>query len=61
MKYLFSVEVTNPADDCLESVRLEWDGLTLAEAKLMNKVTLTRYGVKDYVAKVECFGWKEMK
>ena len=59
MKYLFWLEVTETLNG--ETVRLEWDGLTLAEAKLMNKVTLTRYGVKDYVAEVERFGWEEMK
>lgn len=59
MKYLFWLEVTETLNG--ETVRLEWDGLTLAEAKLMNKLTLTRYGVKDYVAEVERFGWEEMK
>ena len=59
MKYLFWLEVAETLNG--ETVRLEWDGLTLAEAKLMNKLTRTRYGVKDYVAEVECFGWEEMK
>ena len=59
MKYMFHVEVTETPDS--EPVRLEWDGLTLAEAKLLNKLTHTRYRVNDGVAEVESFGWEEMK
>ena len=60
MKYVFWLEVTETLNG--ETVRLEWDGLTLAEAEKMHKLTLTKYAPRNgYVAEVERFGWKEMK
>jgi hypothetical protein len=59
MKYRFYMEVTDPRTG--ETVRCEWDGLTLLGAKQMYKATATKYAVNNYVAQVERFGWEEMK
>lgn len=57
--YTFWLEVTDPKSG--ETVRFEWDNLTMLEAKKLNKLTDTKYVVNDYVATIERFGWKEMK
>jgi uncharacterized protein (DUF427 family) len=57
--YYFYLEVTDPKSG--ETVRVEWDGLTLAEAKKMNKLTEKRYAVTSYVAAMERFGWELMR
>jgi hypothetical protein len=60
-KYMFWLEVTDPKSG--ETVRLEWDCLTLAEAKKLTKLTETKYKYsgKNYVAQMERYGWEEMK
>lgn len=57
--YRFYTEVTDPKSG--ETVRVEWDGLTLANAKKMYKLTEEHYAVKDYVATVERTGWELMR
>lgn len=57
--YKFYLEVTDPKSG--ETVQLEWDGLTLLEAKKMHKLTEKRYAVTSYVAAMERFGWELMR
>jgi hypothetical protein len=54
--YKFHIDVTDPLSG--ETVQLEWDGLTLAEAKKMHKLTEKRYSRPTMV---ETFGWELMR
>jgi hypothetical protein len=57
--YRFWLEATDPKSG--ETVRFEWDNLTMLEAKKMHKLTETKYAVNNYVAPIERYGWEEMK
>lgn len=57
--YLFYLEVTDPLSG--ETVQVEWDGLTLLEAKKMHKLTEKRYAVTNYAAPIERYGWELMR
>jgi uncharacterized protein (DUF427 family) len=54
--YKFYLEVTDPLSG--ETVHVEWDGLTLAEAKKMHSLTEKRY---SRPAMVETYGWEVMR
>jgi len=54
--YKFYLEVTDPLSG--ETVHVEWDGLTLAEAKKMHRRTDKRY---SRPAMVETYGWEVMR
>jgi hypothetical protein len=54
--YKFYLEVTDPLSG--ETVHVEWDGLTLAEAKKMHSLTDKRYSRPSMV---ETFGWEVMR
>lgn len=57
--YKFHIDVTDPKSG--ETVQLEWDGLTLLEAKKMHKLTEKRYAVTNYAAPIESYGWELMR
>lgn len=56
-KYTFVLEVTDPNNG--ETVKMQWDNLTLLEAKALHRVTANKGSI--YHAQAERFGWKEMK
>ena len=55
--YRFYTEVTCPETG--NTVRVQWDNLTLLEAKTMYR--LTEYKGSVHHAQVDTFGWEEMK
>jgi len=57
--YKFFLEVTDLKSG--ETVQIEWDGLTLADAKKMHKLTEKRYAVTNYAAPIERYGWELMR
>ena len=57
--YKFHIDVTDPKSG--ETVQVQWDGLTLAEAKKMHKLTEKRYAVTNYAAPIESYGWGLMR
>ncbi len=54
--YKFYLEVTDPLSG--ETVHVEWDGLTLAEAKKMHSLTEKRY---SRPALLQTCGWEVMR
>ena len=56
-KYRFHTEVTDPETG--NTVRVQWDNLTLLEAKTMYRLTADKGSVHH--AQVDRFGWEEMK
>jgi hypothetical protein len=56
-KYRFYTEVTDPETG--NTVRVQWDNLTLLEAKKMYRLTADKGSV--HFAQAERFGWEEMK
>ena len=58
-KYSFHLEVK---DGVGGTVLVQWDNLTLLEAKTMHRLTDSRYSVQaNYIAPVARYGWEEMK
>ena len=55
--YTFLLEVTCPNSG--ETVKMQWDNLTLLEAKALHKVTANKGSI--YNAQAEQFGWEEMQ
>ena len=53
------MDVTDPKSG--ETVQIEWDGLTLLEAKKMHSLTEKRYAVTNYAAPIESYGWELMR
>ena len=56
-KYTFHTEVLDPQTN--STVRVQWDNLTLLEAKTMFRLTGDKGSI--YFAQAERFGWEEMK
>lgn len=56
-KYRFHTEVTDPETG--NTVRVQWDNLTMLEAKTMYRLTADKGSI--YFAQAKRFGWEEMK
>lgn len=56
-KYRFYIEVTDPETG--NTVEVQWDNLTMLEAKTMYRLTADKGSV--HFAQAERFGWEEMK